>query len=131
MSLGNLGFCAKVDATAANPPDNPYQEIVERNVFGLKAPPPPPSIEAVKPPPKLFLTGITTILGNKRALMKAQAPAKPGQPPAYQDYILSEGQQEGDIKVLAIDEKAGTVKVDSAGTIATLSFADNGVKPAI
>src|ERR1041384_5175236 len=55
----------------------PYQGIVERNLFALKPPPPPPTVDdTTKPQPsKITLTGITTILGNKRALMKTPPPA--------------------------------------------------------
>src|SRR6188472_2241935 len=59
---------------------NPYQGIVDRNVFGLKPPPPPgkPEEKKVDLPP-ITLTGITTILGNKRALMNVQSPGKTAQ----------------------------------------------------
>jgi len=119
-------------ARTAETAGNPYTAIVDRNVFGLKPPPPPPDPEANKPPPpKIFLTGITTILGNKRALLKTTPPpGKPGEPPKEEWYTLGEGQREGDIEVLAIDEKSGTVKVDDFGTITTLNFDSNGVKTA-
>src|SRR5215467_15374276 len=72
---------------------NPFQGIVDRNVFGLKPPPPPGKSEEKKVDlPPIILTGITTILGNKRALMNLQPPGKP-----VQSFILAEGQREGDI----------------------------------
>src|SRR5205809_329503 len=79
---GGLALCLAANALTAEPQDNPYQSIVDRNVFALKPPPPPPDPEATKAPPvKITLTGITTILGNKRALMKSPAPpGKPGEP---------------------------------------------------
>jgi hypothetical protein len=112
--------------------DNPYQGIVERNVFGLKPPAPPPDPESSKPPPpKIFLTGITTILGNKRALMKMTPPVtKPGEQPKEQSFTLAEGERDGGLEVLEIDEKAGTVKVNNYGTVATIDFESNGVKAA-
>src|SRR5947208_16694459 len=56
---------APSSASNANP--NPYQGIVDRNVFGLKPPPPPPAPpEPPKPPVNITLTGITTVLGKKR-----------------------------------------------------------------
>jgi hypothetical protein len=98
-------------------------------VFGIKPPPPPVRPEDIKPPiPDINLTGITTILGNKRALLKV--PAKPPKQPKEESYILTEGQSEGDIEVLQIDEVAGSVKVNNHGTVQTLDFASNGVKPA-
>jgi len=117
---------------AATAGASPYQAVVERNVFGLKAPPPPPDPEANKPPPpKIFLQGITTILGNKRALFKMQMPPKPGeQPKGEQGFILAEGQRDGEIEVLEIDAKAGKVKVKNFGQIVDLDFEKDGVKTA-
>ena len=125
-------FVCFVVLTAAAADSNPYQRIVERNVFGLKPPAPPPDPEANKPPPaKIFLTGITTILGNKRALMKMTPPVtKPGEQPKEQAYTLAEGERDGGLEVLEIDEKAGTVKVNNFGTVATIDFESNGVKAA-
>ena len=112
--------------------DNPYQGIIERNVFGLKPPAPPPDPEANKPPPAtIYLTGITTILGNKRALMKMTPPVtKPGEQPKEQSYTMAEGERDGGLEVLEIDEKAGTVKVNNYGTVATIDFESNAVKAA-
>ena len=102
---------------------SPYQGIVDRNVFGLKPMPPAVRPEDIKPPaPDLNLTGITTILGNKRALLKV--PAKPPKQ-KEESYILTEGQSEGDIEVLTIDEVAGTVKVMNHGVAQTLDFSIN------
>ena len=126
---GAFVLCAVANARAIESSGNPYQEIVARNVFALTNPPPPPRPEDNKPPPpKITLTGITSILGKKRALMKVQTPAKPGAKQEEQSFILTEGQRDGEIEVLEIDEKAGTVKVNDFGTITNLSFENNGVK---
>ncbi|HWV98110.1 MAG TPA: hypothetical protein VNZ64_00325 [Candidatus Acidoferrum sp.] len=111
--------------------DGPYAGIVARNVFALKPAPVAVPIEEVKPPPsKITLTGITTILGRKQALMKTPPPAgKPGEPPkGEQSYILGEGEREGDIEVLQIDEKAGTVKVKNGDVLVVLNFDKDGQK---
>jgi hypothetical protein len=122
-----LGVAAAIPARAAR---NPYENVTERNLFGLKPPPAPPSPDELKaPPPDIKLTGITTILGNKRALLKTQTPARPPQPAKEESYILTEGQSEGDIEVIAIDDKAGVVKVNNHGKVQVLDFASNGVKP--
>src|SRR5712672_1994045 len=80
-----LSFAAQAVTADSKASSNPYSGIVDRNVFGLKdAPPPPPPPDNKPPPPKITLTGITTIFGNKRALMKAPVAAKatePGKPP--------------------------------------------------
>jgi hypothetical protein len=117
--------------TIDNAASNPYQGIVDRNVFGLRPPPPPPDPELNKPPPpKITLTGITTILGSARALMKTPPPpGKPGESAkGEQYYTLTVGQREGDIEVLDIDTPAGSVKVNYAGTVVTLTFDKDGVK---
>jgi len=130
--MGSLAFCTAASAVPQESSDNPYQSIIDRNVFSLKPPPPPPdTTEANKPQTvKITLTGITTILGNKRVLMKtAPPPAKPGEgPKTEQSYILTEGQREGDIEVIAIDEKTGSVKVNNGGTVQTLTFEKDGAK---
>jgi hypothetical protein len=134
MLIGTLAavtLCAATNAATSDSSGSPYQGVVERNVFGLKPPPPPPDPEANKPPPpKIFLQGITTFGGIKRALLKAQMPAKPGEPPKpdQSSFILAEGQRDGDIEVLEIDAKEGTVKVNDFGTITTLDFEHNGIK---
>ena len=132
---------APAPAAAAPAPaasDNPYEGIIDRNVFGLKPPPPPPDPESLKPPAsKITLTGIMTIFGKKQALMKTPpgpaTPPKPGQPPEppkEHNYMLAEGQREDDITVLQIDEVGKSVKVDNAGHIETLTFPTNEVKTA-
>jgi hypothetical protein len=129
--LATLAGLAAASAITPEPSATPYEGIIDRNAFGLKPPPPPPDPEAAKPPPvKITLTGITTILGNKRALMETPPPpGKPGeQPKGKQSYILTIGQREGDIEVLDIDEKAGSVKVNNAGAIVTLTFEKDGAK---
>ena len=127
--LVSLALCAGANAVVADSSATAYQSIVDRNVFGLKPPPPPPDPEATKPPPpKITLTGITTIFGNKRALMKATPPPKPPDPAKEQTYMLTEGQRDGDIEVLEIDEKANTVKVRNYGVEQTLNFDKDGVK---
>ena len=110
--------------------NNPYQSIVDRNVFALKPPPPPPDPEASKPPPvKITLTGITTLLG-KRALLKSPAPpGKPGEPARPElSYILAPGQREGEIEVLDIDEVGGNVKLRNGGVEVTLNIDKDGPK---
>jgi hypothetical protein len=130
--MGVWAVCRMANGAAAQSATSPYQGIVERNIFGLKPPPPPPDPEANKPPPpKIILQGFTTFGGAKRALLKAQMPAKPGEPPkGEQSFILAEGQRDGDIEVLEIDAVGGTVKVSNFGTITNLSFENNGIKTA-
>jgi hypothetical protein len=106
-----------------------YQGITDRNVFGLRPPPQVMTSNSPAPLPKITLTGITTILGNKRALMKvAPAGSKPGEAKKEESMILTEGQREGEIEVLQIDEKEGSVKVNNTGTVMLLTFEKDGAK---
>jgi hypothetical protein len=119
------------NAASGDSRDEPYRGIVERNVFGLNPKPPPPEINTPPPPsPRVFLTGITTVLGNKHALLKTTPPAKPGELAKEQAFTLAEGQREGEIEVLEINEIARSVKVNNYGTITTLDFDKDGVKVA-
>ncbi len=100
---------------------SPYSVVAERNIFGLKDPPPPPSTEPEpEPPPNLKLTGITTIMGVPRALMKVQVPAKPPQPAKDESYIMvAGGPAQAGVEVLEINDsmdlKDVKVKVRQAG----------------
>jgi hypothetical protein len=109
--------------------DSRYASIVERNVFGLKPPPPPPGPEDTKPPPSnITLTGIIT-LGGKRALMTTPpVGGKPGAPATPESYILKEGEIQGPIEVISIDEVNFVVKVRNSGQEQTLDFKNNGPK---
>jgi hypothetical protein len=128
--LGSVALCATASAITPGAVTTRYEEIPQRNVFDLKqAPPPPQPAVTQTPPPQLILTGITTMLGNKLALLKALLPAKPGEPAREQSLVLTEGQQEGNIKVLEVNEQAGSVRVNDYGTVMTLTFAKNGAKP--
>lgn len=117
-----------VRAAIQNPPSNPYEAIVDRNVFGLHDPPPRVDLDALKPKtqiPKLTLNGITTILGKKVTVLTAP-PAKPGARPT--SVMLAEGQAQDEIEVREIDEKAGMVKVINHGEEQTLDFEHDGEK---
>src|SRR5262249_16867763 len=117
----------------AIPPDsaNRYQQISERNMFGLRPIPEavtPTNIEVAPAFPKIFLTGITTLGGYKRALLAVQYPAKAGQPGKEEYLTLTEGQREEGIEVLNVDENAREVRVKNSGTEMSLNFENNGVK---
>jgi hypothetical protein len=100
-----------------------YDTIARRNVFGLVVVyrgddgctnVPPPATE-------LKLTGIITVLGDKRALFLIKEPGKPAG--KEQSLILAEGQRQGGYEVLQVDEKAGSVKLKSDGKISIIHLA--------
>jgi hypothetical protein len=120
------GLAAVTTTQAITDGSNPYGSIVERNVFNLKAPTPPPDPESLKPPPpKITLQGINSILGLRQVLFKV-APSKPGE--KEQAYVLSEGQRQDEVEVLAIDEKEGSIKFNNHGTIETKTLKDDASK---
>jgi hypothetical protein len=80
--------------------------------------------------PKITLTGITTILSSKRALLKVQAPAKPRKPPRMDSYILAEGQSGGPIQVLQINERESIVKLKVSNTVISVTFEKEQASPA-
>lgn len=128
-----LALGALVSTAVARTTDdavNPYQVVVERNVFGLKPAPRPEDV--VQPPPptpplQVKLQGITEgLLGGKRqVLMKImEPPAKPGEPAKERAVIMDEGEARGNIEVLAIDPVARSVKLNNNGTVTNLLLAD-------
>ena len=91
-------------------------------MFHLSPPPPAQLEQPSSPLPKITLTGITTIAGAKRALLKVEFPAKPPEPLKHRSYMLAEGKHDGPIGVLAINEKTARVKVDNCGTVMEITF---------
>jgi hypothetical protein len=116
------------DAKAVSNMTGPYDGIAERNVFHLQ---PAPLQHIIDPepfrpqPPKITLTGITTILGRKVAFLTAPA-AKPGALP--ESMMLAEGQAQDGVEVREIDEKAGVVKIINHDEPQTLDFEHDGAK---
>jgi hypothetical protein len=127
--LSGLLPCSLMAGISSTYSGNPYHQIVERNVFGLRSPPPPRVEPPTAPLPKIVLTGVTTMLGNKRALLKIQFPAQPSKPVKEESCVLSEGEREGPIEVLEINEKTEQVKVNNSGTVSVITFAKPGPTP--
>jgi hypothetical protein len=124
--LGTLVLCHGATSLVAEVPAHPYAGIAGGNVFRLRpllrqdAGPPPAPLPGVTP------VGITTILGDKRVLLKVHFPARPTEPAKEASCILTVGQREGAIEVLEIDETAGSVKVNNSGTVMVLTLAKDG-----
>jgi hypothetical protein len=118
-------------STVPIPSNNGYQGISVRNLFRLRQPDAVTPIPPADPPtPKLTLKGITTYLDRKLALLNAALPsAKPGEAGRDESYVLAEGQGDGNIKVLQINEAARSVTVDDFGTITNITFDRNGAEP--
>jgi hypothetical protein len=104
--------------------NNPYSLIKERNAFGLKDPPPPAPPPEQPPPPappaaKVTLTGITTLLGKKKAFLEI---LEPGGREAKKP-ILMEGETLDGIEVISIDVDKNEVVIKNAGARTNLTFA--------
>lgn len=114
---------------APNTAGNPYQVIIDRNVFGLNPPPAPPSVVTTNtPPPQVKLVGIARVFGVKKALLKIAEGNKPVDIAKDLTVVLEEGAREKEVEVLQIDEIGSTVKVSNRGTEATLVFSKDDLK---
>ncbi len=120
--LGALLASGSAQAMSAEAASHPYQTIPKRNAFALKPPAPP---ETNLPPvllPRITLVGLIITLGDKRALLNVQFPAKPSEPASEQSFLLSVGQRNGPIELLEIDENAGSVRLINSGTPVVVAF---------
>lgn len=126
---GGLAFVPAVPGALSD--QNPYKAIVARNAFALVplpqidpgGPPEPP-----KPPPNVKLTGITKLSGIVRALLMVTPVGGAAKDPLY--LSLKAGQQDGDVQVLAIDDKHGQVSIKMNNQVSTLDFDKDGIKVA-
>lgn len=119
---------ASVASVAEPAMSHRYAKIAPRNVFGVKPPPPvappEPVVEPPKEKPDFFLTGFTSIRGEKRAFICYQPKGKPMECP---DALLIDVEVDG-IKLLAINEDEESVRIAYNDEEITLNFDDNGVK---
>lgn len=124
-----LVFGLGAKALLAGTSGNPYLSIPDRNVFHLNR----PKSQPTEPPPAPLVTvkvvGITTLLPEKLTLLKLNLPARPPEPAREVACILRAGEREGPIEVLEIDERAGRVKVNNAGTVTTLMLEKESPRP--
>ena len=102
-----LGILLTFSTLAAT--ENPYQTIVQRNVFGLREPPPPalaPPVPIPEDTTELLLTGVVDFRVHRWALITCSEHGK-----APRSYTMGVGRREGNLELLDIDAKAGTVRV--------------------
>lgn len=122
-----LLLSAVIPAATGTPKENPYaRTIVGRNAFNLNKEA-PARTEVTPPvlPPRIILQGVTNILPRRQVLFKVQMPARPGAPVREISCVLSEGERLGEIEVLKIDVRAGTIKFNNHGFVQILSMADD------
>ena len=129
------GLLAGTQIAPAFTADNPYlTTITNRNLFKLLAPPDPASlipVVAAPPLPNVLLAGITTLMGNTRAVLRVPRAARPPEPAKEISLFLSAGgpAEEG-VRVLEINVAAGTVKIENNGTVQDLDITKNAPKSA-
>jgi hypothetical protein len=123
LAVSGLCLSARADIDTER-----FQTIPERNVFGLREPPPPVQTNSV-PEPKpsnVKLTGFTSILSPPRALIMVQEPGNKNS-----SYVLREGQREGSILVKSINLEKGEVRISNGPNEELLTFEAHGIKPTI
>lgn len=113
-------------------PTHRYARIPKRNAFGIKPPqapaPPEPEKEPPKDRPEFFLTGFTTVRGEKRAFVAYQPKGKPIQ---YPRALIPDGEVDigdGILKLVSIDPIEKSVLIAYNGEEIPLNFKDNAVK---
>jgi hypothetical protein len=103
-----------------------YQIITRRNAFGLRELTPPTPMEPAPAAerPRIMLTGITTILGDKRALLQSiPPPGKPGEPKTSAQFlIMTEGESIDGLQIIQVDARAGVVVVNNSGVTQALKL---------
>ena len=117
----NAALRAQELSSTNNPlPNNPYAEIVVRNVFDLKPPIDPKAEEdaqKAKDLPKIDATGIQSFPGMPpQVLFKTSGGGMPGKPAKDKYYCLAEGQMEDEIEVTKIDSENAIVSFNNHGT---------------
>jgi hypothetical protein len=109
-----------------------YARISKRNAFGIKPPVVPPPPEPEKEPPKdrpeFFLTGFTSIRGEKRAFVAYQPKGKPIQYPRALILDDEVNVADGVLKLMSINSVEKTVLIAFNDEEIRLNFKDNAVK---
>lgn len=129
------GMMLIVQVAPAITSDNPYTlAITNRNLFALKAPVDPATLVVPPPPvniPKVLLTGLTTLMGGKRCILRVPRAARPPEPAKEVSLFKAEGDptEEG-IQVLEIDLATARVKINNNGTEQTLDLSKDAPKSA-
>ena len=126
MTMGarsRLGVCilglAAVIAAA-----NPYETISLRNIFRLEPPKQDVSKpgDVFKPPPDIKLNGIAAFGSHKWVLLSKADPGK-----TQRHLLMREGEKDGALEIVAVDELAAVVKVRAGDELLELKLATNSV----
>lgn len=117
-------FAACSVLLAAAAAANPYEMIGVRNIFNLRASKAEESRpgDVFRPPPEYKLNGIAGFGATKWALISK---ADPGKAPRH--FMLREGQREGPLEVVLVDEFTGLVRIRNEGALVELTFSTNNM----
>jgi len=128
LATALLGGMCQFASASESASSSRYDLIPRRNVFKLKEPPQPEPVAPTNPPlAKVNLVGISS-MNRKLAFLKLAGASKPGNASVEQSLMLGEGQRDGDIEVLEINERAGLVRIKQGAETLDLSFEKDGLK---
>jgi len=106
--------------TFAGASQNRYSDIASKNIYRLRT---APVAKTNEPPfellPKVTLTGVTDILGEKMALLEVQPPGK-----TKISLVLCSGQADGEITLLSINQGLAEVTIRNRDTTQTLDMSE-------
>lgn len=109
---------------------NRFGVIAQRNPFGLRPMPPPPAAPPPAKPPEpareLKISGLVVFQNIRKVALYAIEKGKAPKP-----YMLNVGEQRDGIKVLSIDPKTETARVEHNGVVSVLDFKNHGMKPTL
>jgi hypothetical protein len=124
-----FALSASAHSNVADSSARHYEEIPKRNIFGLKAPEPVQTPRQDPALPKLVLEGTYSIVDPPRALIYELPPgAGPADAGKKRSLILAAGERDGNVEVVEINERAGSVTVRNSGTTMVLTFEKDGAK---
>ena len=122
-SLFAVSAVQAAHADAGHPDKAAYDKIAQRNVFGLVSSSGGEPINSAEPtrPAEVKLTGITTVLGQKRAFFIVHSPPESGKA-KEESYMLTVGQRQAGYQLLDVDEKAGTARLKADSRVLVLNL---------
>lgn len=124
LAAGMIG-CGQARAELGAGQFNPYATITKQNIFRLRSPTPTEQPEIQVPRPKIILLGILAGPGPKQLLFKVLAVNSS----RADSYVLSENETAGEIEVVEIIERNGSVRLRNHGQEQFLTLEHDGMKP--
>jgi hypothetical protein len=113
-----LGVCL-LGLVAVTGAANPYETIIRRNIFDLASPKEEVSKprDVFKPPPDIKISGVAAFGSQKWVLLTK---ADPGNTPRH--LLMREGEKDGGLEIVNVDERAAVVKVRAGDDLLQLKL---------